>query len=231
MFQFCFRNFTRKCFSRALNHAFFVSRWNFLGRNIFSCDQNTFFIYSFGDNSLAVLSELHSDCPAQRLDGNNFSKGIWCIFFCDTWQEIFLTVQSKLLSTCLEELCQENHFSEKHFSNFWREDFHHGWLNFCVGDKVFLRTFLWKDYKLRRFWNYSRKTLEIFFEHFSAGLSKLHFTCPESRETFKDFFQENFFVSFLQTFLESFLERLVEHFRKKCQKLFQRHLRSSLIIF
>ena len=31
--------------------------------------------------------------------------------------------------------------------------------------------------------------------------------------------------------MESFLERLVKHFRKNCQKLFQRHLRSSLIIF
>ena len=66
---------------------FCVQRKNF-GENYF-CDQNTFFNYSFGDNSQAVLSELHSDFPALRLDGKNFSKGIWCMFFCETWQEIF----------------------------------------------------------------------------------------------------------------------------------------------
>ena len=53
---------------------FCVQRKNF-GENYF-CDQNTFFNYSFGDNSRAVLSELHSDFPALRLDGKNFSKGI-----------------------------------------------------------------------------------------------------------------------------------------------------------
>ena len=48
----------------------------FRGKIYFFCDQNVFFNYSFGDNSVAVLSELHSDCPAQRLGGKNFSKGI-----------------------------------------------------------------------------------------------------------------------------------------------------------
>ena len=40
-----------------------------------------------------------------------------------------------------------------------------------------------------------------------------------------------FLFNFFRLFLVSFLERLVKHFRKNCQKLFQRHLRSSLIIF
>ena len=52
---------------------FLCPREKFRGKNFF-CDENMFFNYSFGDNSLAVLSELHSDCPAQRLDGKNFSK-------------------------------------------------------------------------------------------------------------------------------------------------------------
>ena len=89
MFQFCFRNFTEKCLRRALTHAFFVSRWKISGKKFFSCDQNTFFNYSFGDYSLAVLSELLSDCPVHCLDGKNFWKGLWCIFFCENWQEIF----------------------------------------------------------------------------------------------------------------------------------------------
>ena len=63
-----------------------------LGKNFggfFFCDESMFFNYSFVDNSLAVLSELLSDCPVQRLDGKNISKGIWCIFFCETSQETF----------------------------------------------------------------------------------------------------------------------------------------------
>ena len=71
---FYFRKFTGKCFSRASTHALFVSRGKILGKSIFFCDQIMFFIYSFGDNSVAVLSELHSVCPVERLDGKNTSK-------------------------------------------------------------------------------------------------------------------------------------------------------------
>ena len=89
MFHFYFRNFTGKSFSSALTHAFFVSWGKISGKNIFFCDESMFFNYSFVDDSLAVLSKLLSDCAVQRLDGKNISKGIWCIFFCESSQEIF----------------------------------------------------------------------------------------------------------------------------------------------
>ena len=41
----------------------------FRGKIFSFCDRNMFFNYSSGDNSLAVLSELQSDCPEERLDG------------------------------------------------------------------------------------------------------------------------------------------------------------------
>ena len=74
MFYFYFRNLTGNWFSRALTHALFVSRGKFLGESIFFCDQIMLSIYSFGDNSVAVLSQLHSVCPVERLDGKNTSK-------------------------------------------------------------------------------------------------------------------------------------------------------------
>ena len=63
----------QQCFDPCL---FCVLGKNFGEKYIFFCDENMFFNYSFVDKSLAVLSELLSDCPVQRLDGKNFSKGI-----------------------------------------------------------------------------------------------------------------------------------------------------------
>ena len=48
-----------------------------------------FFNYSFGDNSLAVLSELHSDCPAQRLDVKTFQKENDVSFFAKLDRKFF----------------------------------------------------------------------------------------------------------------------------------------------
>ena len=70
------------------------------------------------------------------------------------------------------------------------------------------------------------------FENFSAGLSKMHFTCPESRKTFKDFVQESFFYLVSSDIFGEFFGATGKTFsKKKCQKNIQRDLRSSSIIF
>ena len=68
-FYFYFQNSTEKCFSRALNRAFFVSGGKNLGKNIFCYEKFMFFIHSFWDNDVAVLSALHSDYRGELLDG------------------------------------------------------------------------------------------------------------------------------------------------------------------
>ena len=45
-FLILFSKLTGKCFSRAVTYAFFLSGGNYLGRNVFFCEQNMFSFYS-----------------------------------------------------------------------------------------------------------------------------------------------------------------------------------------
>ena len=86
--------------------------------------------------------------------------------------------------------------------------------------KCFDGLFFEKTVNYQAFWNYSRKTIELFIENFSAGLSKLHFICPESQETYKDFVEE-IFVLF------SFFRHFRKVFWSDGQKIFEKVFKNS----